>query len=170
MSEVGFYSPLSPGYPDIARTLDAIFSSNAILLPAANLNRVQDAIDAGTDIFTPNTWLGGSPTDIPQDFAVDDGSTFSSVEIRVPSGATRIFFTVNDSLFGDNADPNGDFGAMITVVPEPSTATLAFFGLILLGLATRLRKGQKSGQTWAGRTHISLARHTSPYSPRVESH
>ena len=101
------------------------------MLSSASLNRVQNAIDAGTDVVTPNPWLGGSPTDIAQDFAVDDGSTFSSVELQFPAGATHIFFAVNDSLFGDNGDPNGDFGAAISIIPEPSTAALFLTGLTL---------------------------------------
>src|SRR5436190_4518307 len=129
IERVGFYTPLNPGYPDSVRYLDAVFSGSATLLPSANLNRVQGAIDAGTDFLSANTRIGGSPTDITQDFVVDDGNTFSFVELQVPDGATHLFFTVNDSLFGDNADPNGDFGAQITVVPEPSTLMVG--GLLL---------------------------------------
>jgi hypothetical protein len=117
--------------------LDAVFSGSATLLSSANLHRVQNAIDAGTDVFTPNTWLGGSPTDITQDFAVDDGSTFSFVELQVPAGASYIFFSVYDSLFGDNGDPNGDFGASITIIPEPSITALF---LTALALAAFFRK------------------------------
>ena len=131
IERVGFYSPLNPGYPDSIRYLDAVFSGSSTLLSSANLNRVPDAIDAGTDVFTPNTWIGGLPTDISQDFAVDDGSTFSSVELHVPVGANYIFFTVNDSLFSDNGDPNGDFGANISVIPEPSSMVLAVVGAAL---------------------------------------
>jgi hypothetical protein len=132
IERLGFYTPLNPGYPDSVRYLDAVFSGSATLLASSNLNRVQNAIDAGVDVSTPNTWLGGSPTDISQDFAVDDGNTFSSVEVQVPMGATHIFFTVNDSLFGDNGDPNGDFGAQITLVPEPSVWALV--GLCMFGV------------------------------------
>jgi hypothetical protein len=132
----GFYTPLSSGYPDSNRYLDAVFSGSAVLLSYDNPNRVQDAVAAGTGVITPNTWIGNLPTDIPQDFVIDDGSTFSSVELQVPAGARYIFFTVNDSLFGDNGDPNGDFGALITVIPEPSTSALVVSG-VLLGLSRR---------------------------------
>ncbi len=129
IERLGFYSPLNPGYPDINRYLDAVFSGSAALLSYVNLNRVQNAIDAGTDFVSPNTWIGSLSTDITQDFAVDDGSTFNFVELQVPAGATHIFFTVSDSLFGDNGDPNGDFGAAISIIPEPSIAALSLTAL-----------------------------------------
>lgn len=111
-------------------------SGSATLPWSTNLHRVPDATDAGTGFVSANTWLGNLPTDIPQDFAVDDGSTFSYAELCVPAGATHIFYTVSDSLFGDNADPNGDFGAETSIIPEPSTPALALAGL-LLGLLSR---------------------------------
>ena len=132
VDRLGFYKAAS-FIPDTGSSLLAVFSGSATLLSGTNLNRVQDAIDAGNDFVSSDTLNNNLSTDITQDFAVDDGSTFSFVQLQVPIGATHIFFTVNDSYFTDNSDPNGDFGANISVVPEPSIAALSFVG-ILLGL------------------------------------
>lgn len=154
IERLGFYTPLNPDFPDSIRYLDAVFSGSSTLLASANLNRVQDAIDVVTDFASAYTWLGNLPTDIPQDFAVDDGSTFSFVELLVPAGATHIFFTVNDSLFGDNADLNGDFGAAISVVPEPSTTAIACAGLLLGLFRFLLRSRTRRVTRWPAMFHL----------------
>ena len=134
IERVGFYTPLASGYPDSVHYLNGVFSGSSTLIGSTFLNRLPGAIDAGVDVVTPNTWNGGLGTDITQDFAIDDGSTFSFVDLRVPVGAAYIFFTANDSMFGDNGDPNGDFDAVVSVIPEPSAAAIAGLGLIC-GLA-----------------------------------
>ena len=54
--------------------------------------------------------------------------------VEVPAGARFLFVSPADSFFSDNADPDGDFGIGITVVPEPSGLVLAGVGLAgLLG-------------------------------------
>lgn len=61
---------------------------------------------------SPPTYHNGWPTDIPQDFYIPNGRV---VYAQVPKGATRILFTVWDSFFSDNSDPNGDFGVYIKI-------------------------------------------------------
>jgi hypothetical protein len=50
------------------------------------------------------------PTDIPEDFFIPgDGY----VDIRVPAGATHLFFSPDDEFFGDNVDLDGDYEVQI---------------------------------------------------------
>jgi hypothetical protein len=128
---------------DSGTQMGAVFSSTNAFLSQTNLNRVPGAIDAGTDFTTPNTFSGNLPTDITQDFEVDDAvagtnRTFSSVTITVPTGANFLFVGVIDNLYSDNSDPNSDFGVTVTLVPEP--ASLALLGL---GSLVMLRRSSR---------------------------
>ena len=95
---------------DNSTGLAGVFSAGATVLGSQIRNRLPGAIDAGEDIITPNTGGGGggNPTDIPEDFAIDD------LFIQVPDGATHLFFTPLDTNIGNNTDPDGDWGVMIT--------------------------------------------------------
>ena len=88
-----------------------VFSANATLLPAGNLNRVPGAIPVREGAVSPcvseATLFGGLSTDIPEDFWIDGGA------IKVPQGAHYLFVTVADSYFGDNWDPDGDLAVQI---------------------------------------------------------
>lgn len=90
----------------------AVFSGSAELADDGQ-NRVVDAIDAGTDVETSATFYGGNETDIPEDFAVADEETFASVTLTVPEGATHLFVTPRDNLFGDNT--SNDYRLGLTV-------------------------------------------------------
>ena len=43
--------------------------------------------------------------------------------IRVPAGATRLMFSPNDSCFGDNSDPNGNYRVLIETIDLARTRT-----------------------------------------------
>ncbi len=100
----------------IGRSMHAVFSSSDTVL-ASNLQfRVPGAIDAGLDFTSANTYFGGLPTDIPQDFLVSANTGVDHVDVIVPAGATYLFIAVPDSLFNDNNDTDNDFAAEITVL------------------------------------------------------
>ena len=67
------------------------------------------APDVYSRAVTDEQWSGLS-TDIYEDFNLP-GDDF--VHVRVPTGASAILFSVNDSAFADNNDPDGDFGVTI---------------------------------------------------------
>jgi len=91
---------------DTATATIGVFSGSATLLGGANPNRVPGAIDAGTDVFSLPTDSGGLPTDISQDFAL-------TTTVVVPTGASHLFISPNDSFFGDNTDPDNDYGVRL---------------------------------------------------------
>ena len=129
---------------DVFLDVTAVFSSSSALGPPGALNRVVDAIPAGLDFVTVPTFIGGLPTDIPEDFEVSNfDGTVTSVTLQVPAGARFLFVATADSFFSDNSDPDGDFGVQITIqgaaaVPEPSSLALAGVSLLItLGYAAR---------------------------------
>lgn len=89
----------------------AVFSRSAELLPPSELHRIPGAIDAGEDRVSGETFIGHLPTDIPEDFLIDD------VWIRIPEGATHLFVAPPDTFFRDNKDPDADYGVRITKLP-----------------------------------------------------
>ena len=106
-----------------------VFSSSNSIASSGNLNRISDAIDAGNDFDTSNTFLGNLSTNISEDFFIDD------VIIQVPISATYLFISAHDNLYTGsvgvpndlNTDPNGDFAVRIslTSIPEPNPLNLA---------------------------------------------
>lgn len=62
--------------------------------------------------ITSPTYGDGIPTDIPQDFSIPYGYYG---KFQVPNGATKILFTAADSNFGNNYDPDKDFGVWIKI-------------------------------------------------------
>jgi hypothetical protein len=97
---------------DTATPRIGIFSASNIILAKTNLHRIPDAIDAGDDYVTSNTFLGGEPTDVDEDFFIDD------ILITVPAGAAFLFLAVPDSHYVDNSDPDGDCAVRITYTPR----------------------------------------------------
>ena len=110
---------------DVSKAMMAVFSASATLLGPSLPARVPGAIEAGADYVTHTTCPGGYPTDIPQDFTVDD----AGVEVLIPAGATHLFLCPRECYTQDNSDPDADYGVRITVVasgaPFPAGATLA---------------------------------------------
>ena len=94
------------GSSDGTRT-DAIgvFSSSVQLLGPSELNRVVDAIDAGEDAITDNTYNGQLTTDIAEDFEIWK----ESIKIKVPSGAKYLFVGNADCLHADNRETTEGF-------------------------------------------------------------
>ncbi len=88
-------------------TLDAIgvFSASAQLLGISELNRVIDAIDAGEERVTDNTWSGNLTPDISEDFGIEE----EAVKITVPSGAKYLFVGNADCLHSDNSETTEGF-------------------------------------------------------------
>jgi uncharacterized delta-60 repeat protein len=78
-------------------------------------------VDVDGRYIAPDAHLGhttqvqnsGKNTNISQDFYVVTGGV---TQIKVPAGAVALEFSVNDSWFGDNIDPNSDFGVNAQVV------------------------------------------------------
>lgn len=105
---------------DTSTSLVGVFSATSTLLASSERHRVPDAIDAGFEFQTSNTWRGNLPTDIAEDFLISHHASFGSVIVRVPARAAYLFAGPSDSLFYDNADPDGDFGVRLEVVPCPA--------------------------------------------------
>lgn len=121
-----------PGTDTFNNTI-GIFSGSASLLASSNLNRVMDAIDAGIDEPTPNTFHGNLSTDVPEDFLITDG-----LAIVVPTGATYLFVSARDSLYFDNSDANNNYAFSLQLVPVPTAIWLFGSGLLgLVGLSRR---------------------------------
>lgn len=142
LERIGDFSPFA-AFGDNALSLLGVFSASSTLLPASNQSRVVDAIDAGTDFTTAPTAMGALPTDIPQDFAISTpAGSPASVLVQVPAGARFLFTAPHDSFFGDNTDPNGNYGLRITAVapaPGPGHLELLVGGGICVAVAGLLR-------------------------------
>ncbi|HVT82533.1 MAG TPA: serine/threonine-protein kinase, partial [Phycisphaerae bacterium] len=108
--------------PETASSIAAIFSGSDKLLPRNRQYRVADAIAAHTlEFISPPTGVGHIPTDMPQDFLIDDAIAgenrhYSSVKVVVPPNARYLFVGVHDNVFRDNSDSNGDFGVKVSLV------------------------------------------------------
>jgi hypothetical protein len=112
-----------PGGDD-GRSMIGIFSSSPTLLGPSVVQRVPDAIDAGVDVFTSPTFNGGLRTDVSQDFRISTAAIpADSICIIVPAGATHLFLCSPDTLYQDNSDPDGDWGATIELL-APCAADL----------------------------------------------
>lgn len=107
------------GSTDDNHHLIGVFSSSSTLQGTAALHRVVDAIAAGGAYVSGNTWHGNQPTDVPEDFFCSRTGRGENIDIEVPAGATHLFLGIHDSLYSDNSDPNGDFGADLTVLTQP---------------------------------------------------
>lgn len=108
------------GGQDNFRSLIGVFSSSNLLL-ATNLQfRVPGAIAAGPAFPSGGTYSGSLPMDIAEDFFCSRNLWDDSIAVRVPAGATHLFLGVHDSLYNDNVDPNGDYAAVVTILPTPT--------------------------------------------------
>ncbi|MHC4416741.1 MAG: protein kinase domain-containing protein [Planctomycetota bacterium] len=102
------------GLGDASKTMIAIFGESRVLLGPDLLNRVRDAIDAGTDFVTG---FGDAPNDIPEDFAIALGGIVHAVSVVVPERATHLFVSAYDlGFYVNNADPDGDFALELTLL------------------------------------------------------
>jgi hypothetical protein len=105
---VGSFSYSGSEMPDEVKQMIGVFSSSATLLPADRRNRVAGAIDAGAEIVTAPTLVGGRDTDIAQDFPI------GSLKIRIPPGARYLFVAAPDIFYSDNTDPDANYAVRIT--------------------------------------------------------
>ena len=127
MTQLGALSFQNGGPDNIAATIVVVFSATDDYdTNTSNLNRVDDAIDAGLDDAYSSTGLVCSPptaSEIPQDFAVYGSASaglsttgYGYTVVRVPEGAEFMFLTPNDTYWADNSDPNGDYKLQIEVL------------------------------------------------------
>ena len=84
-------------------------SSMVAVFVDAQGNRIAPQTFLGTT--TPNQ-LSGLVTNVPEDFWVVVNAV---TRVVVPVGAVALQFSVNDSFFSDNSDPDGDFGVTVRV-------------------------------------------------------
>lgn len=116
--------------------MSALFSSSNVILPSTLLNRVPGAIDAGPDWTSPNTFNGNMPTDIAEDFQVDNlAGTANGITLTIPTGALYLIAAAQDNYFSNNNNAP-EFYVSIRPVPEP--LSIAALGLGL-GLFARRR-------------------------------
>jgi len=115
----GNYSHYHNG-PDDHQSLIGVFSASATLQATNVTQRVPDAIVAGGQYVSGNTYNGNYVTDITQDLFASRRNWRNFIDVEVPAGATHLFLGVHDTLYHDNTDPDGDFGCDVTVLPQPS--------------------------------------------------
>ncbi|MEM8687990.1 MAG: hypothetical protein AAGF81_11710, partial [Pseudomonadota bacterium] len=118
-----------------------VFSASDLLLEDTSLlNRLPNAVQAIDGVSgdplddaptEPTREAPNDPTDIPEDFSVNDQGQFQSTLVEIPAGATHAFATLNDTFFSNNADPEEDLGVNIyipMVVGIDGTGTLTITG------------------------------------------
>jgi len=100
--QVGNFQP-GVNYTDDFHILGAVFKGPTGFLFPGPLTTAEPFYSIPTD-------HRGIPTDIPEDFSIYFNST---VYAQIPEGATQVLFSVNDSYFIDNSDPDGNFGVYV---------------------------------------------------------
>ncbi|MDD1747001.1 MAG: matrixin family metalloprotease, partial [Methanomassiliicoccales archaeon] len=106
-----YWSPGEPIYHEAEDRLIGVFSSDSQLRPINELNRVPGAIDYEYDVVTAPTYFEKQPTDIPEDFYIEEGQEF-----LVPRGANYLFISYQDTYFPDNLGT-----IQITINPDKDT-------------------------------------------------
>jgi hypothetical protein len=101
------------GSADNQKNLVCVFSSGPVLLADGVVARVPGAIAAGTWFVSANTSYSNLPTDIPQDFVVSNSQTNGTI-VRVPPGATHIFYAIADNHYSGNTDANNDYAVVFS--------------------------------------------------------
>ena len=108
LQQLGFFQ-FGPSAEDFLDGIDFMigaFSSSDVLLAPDQLNRIEGAIDAGVDIASFETF-DEVATDIAEDFEI------ITTVVQVPANATHLFVAAHDNFYGNNLDPNGDFGVRV---------------------------------------------------------
>lgn len=109
------------GSGDVLTDMVAVFSADDTLLAGSAQVRVPGAIAAGTAFAFPGgTAIGGLPMEIPQDLVVSAFGFNNEVIVQVPPGANDLFVAVPDAFYGDNTDPDQDFGVELWLAPVPT--------------------------------------------------
>jgi Ca2+-binding RTX toxin-like protein len=109
LSTSGDYKPgAAANFTDTSTSLAAVFVGG-------------DGRFIAPDVFLgygTNTQSSGKVTSVAEDFYVPIGGL---VQVKVPVGAVSIWFSVNDSFYSDNIDPDQDFGVNLGLI-SPSTS------------------------------------------------
>lgn len=130
----------NPAAHNVSNEAVAVFAqTNGLDSDWTHQFRVLTSIEAGTDFFTLPTWAGNQPTDIAEDFGIDE----SALTIVIPGTARFLMLTPFDNGFWNNADdfsmPNADprgFGSewrVVNGVPEPASLGALAFALAAMG-------------------------------------
>lgn len=137
LQRLGSYNDFGGQIPN-AFGLTGVFSSSNVILPWPIANRIPGAIDAGTDWTSLPTQIGSVPTDIVEDFEIDNmAGTMGPLLITIPAGAQYIFAAAQDNFYTDNNN-TPELWLSISPVPEPGTMLALGAGLALF--ARRRRK------------------------------
>lgn len=92
----------------------AVFSSSSEFVADPSVrNRVPGAIDAGPDVETQPTFRDEQPTDIPEDFPVEE-----SVTVTVPDDASHLFLAARAVFYQDNSDFDDNYAVRIIRADE----------------------------------------------------
>jgi hypothetical protein len=107
------YFAYTDATPEVGTGLWAVFSgSSSLEADQSQLNRVIDAVPAGTPFETPDTFRMNCPypqdTDIPEDFSVN-----GLVVLQVPTDGDFLFISAADVFFSDNVDSDSNFRVAI---------------------------------------------------------
>ncbi|HLP00088.1 MAG TPA: hypothetical protein VK171_15945, partial [Fimbriimonas sp.] len=99
LQRLGSYNDFGGPIPN-AYGLTGVFSSSNVILPWPILNRIPGAIDAGNDWTSLPTFIGNVPTDIPEDFEIDNmAGTMGPLLITIPAGAQYIWASAQDNFY-----------------------------------------------------------------------
>ena len=162
IEQTGDFDPDGAGAAtDSATGMAGVFSTSVTLTASANLNRVSGAVAAQDPVFggqlpaqvTPNTVSGNLATDITQDFFIGSAAADSDVVTQVPAGAGFLFVSPNDGFFGDNTDPDADFGINIY---RPMVVGAAGVGTLTITGGTVYRDAVVAGAVAAGNGTITI--------------
>ena len=111
--------------------LIGVFSSTNQLLSVSEADRVPDAINAGDDFTSSETWFSQENTDIPEDFQITPSTGFL---IQVPQNAKYLFISMHDSWYPDNTSPSS-----IAVTIEKHTGSFPMeYLLAVLGIVAAI--------------------------------
>jgi hypothetical protein len=129
----GILQVAGPYSPTHDAVFCAVFSTTSDLLGTSAQDRVSGAVASAATGTSPcvtvNTFYGGQPTDISQDFFIP----FSGLSVDVPVGATHLFVAVFDDFYADNVSPQPtEYGLLVSsTVPEPGTLALSCIGIVV---------------------------------------
>jgi hypothetical protein len=111
-------------------TLDyliGVFSSTNQLLSVSEADRVPDAINAGDDFTTSQTWFSHEDTDIPEDFEITPSTGFL---IQVPQNAKYLLISMHDSWYPDNTSPSSIAATIELAGGLPLEYLIAALGIV----------------------------------------
>jgi len=96
-------------YKSAATSTDTSTSLAAVFVNATG-QRIEPEAFLGYATLTQSS---GKATTVAEDFFVPIGGL---VQVHVPVGAVEVWFSVNDTFFSDNTDPDNNFGVNVGLV------------------------------------------------------